>query len=424
MKKLSVSLAFFIFTAVIGLGWGLDNLYYELLGDTEREPDELVDYRRMGKALAKTLDEQSNVKKFADDWQLQNDIDLVLQGIDKVQLPTELIQTFTVESPLILESEQDYFLHFLLPKQQLIMMMTVDKKLKNGTKSNLALMFTSLFYLGVLSVIAIWLYPLIKNLKRLANAARAVGEGKLDKRIDIKSTSYISDIEIEFNRMAQRIETLVEDNKLLGNAVSHDLRTPIARLRFGIEALQETDNESLKNKYMARLSQDVEEMEQLVSLLLTYARLDQSSINVEQGELDLSSLLLFCIESHQQMPKSISYDITREVSLSADLNYIRMLINNLIGNAIKYGNQEVFISLTQNTDKVVLCVEDDGPGIPIEKRQALLKPFTRGDEQGNSGFGMGLAIASRIVGWHRGDLSIGTSERLGGAKIEVQFCRP
>ena len=89
---------------------------------------------------------------------------------------------------------------------------------------------------------------MVRRLLILSNVAKAFGEGDLNQRVKKGSVSYISDLENEFNHMANRIQTLVEDNKLLGNAVSHDLRTPLARLRFGIDALAETSDESVREK--------------------------------------------------------------------------------------------------------------------------------------------------------------------------------
>jgi two-component system OmpR family sensor kinase len=90
-------------------------------------------------------------------------------------------------------------------------------------------------------------------------AAKSFGEGKLDERITPSSISYIRDIELEFNQMAKRIDNLVSDVKMLSTAVSHDLRTPLARIRFGIDTIQEVDDKTLRNELEAQLSDDVDE---------------------------------------------------------------------------------------------------------------------------------------------------------------------
>jgi len=421
MKKLSLSLLLVIFAATIGLGWGLDRLYAHIQQSGNADADSLEAYQDMGIALAQSLDTNPTPQNAIANLEQYKRMQLTIIEHNELQLPSELLANFSASKPLVLESEQEYLLHFHLPKQQSVLLLTLEKEKAHGAPGYLPIIFTSLFYLGILLVIFIWLYPLIKHLKQLGITARQVGEGQLDRRIDIESTSYICDIEIEFNRMAQRIETLVKDNKLLGNAVSHDLRTPLARLRFGIEALQETSSESNKQKYMARMSRDIEEMESLVAVLLSYARIEQAMISVQQAPVALSELVESCVSQMGSSDKSFQLNLAPDTKLVGDLNYLRMLITNLVNNAQQYGNQCILISVYTQADRVILRVEDDGPGIAAEQRDELLKPFVRGDNQMNSGFGMGLAIAERIALWHQAKLRIGCSKQLAGASVSVVF---
>ena len=138
--------------------------------------------------------------------------------------------------------------------------------------------FTLLFYATLLVVFALWTYPLARRLSALRLTAIAFGDGKLQRRVKLSPFSYISNIEVEFNRMAQRIENLLSDVKLLSSAVSHDLRTPLARIRFGIDTLQEEDDPQLRQRYQQKISANVDEMTSLVDTLLRYARLDQKML--------------------------------------------------------------------------------------------------------------------------------------------------
>jgi signal transduction histidine kinase len=179
----------------------------------------------------------------------------------------------------------------LLPSLQQVLTLSVPQQTKQEDNLTLQVALTTVFYAGILLCVFIWLYPLIKRLRLLRSTAKNFGEGDFSKRIHISYTSYIVDIDNEFNRMAEKIETLVEDNKLLSNAVSHDLRTPLARLRFGIEALNETNNPENKEKYIRHLSQDIQEMENLVDVLLNYARLEQKMIKVEHLPQSLNIII-------------------------------------------------------------------------------------------------------------------------------------
>ena len=430
MKKLSLSLLCVVLTAAIGLGWTLDNFFAQM--DSTQQQDnknsEFDPYRQMGTALAKTLDsdiDALNVRRFLQQWPPNSKVQLSLIAPAELPLPKQLQANFTQGEPLELESEQDILIHFLLPNRQQILILSIPKLPINQNNDSLRLLFTSMFYLGILSLVLVWLYPLINHLHRLRISARALGEGKLEQRVNITRTSYIADIEIEFNRMAQRIQTLVEDNKLLGNAVSHDLRTPLARLRFGIEALQQTDNPDNREKYQQHISRDIEEMEKLVAVLLNYARMDQALIEIQQGPVNLSELTSQCVALQDNERVTISCSLTKELYVTGDGHYLAMLINNLLDNALEHGRSQVLIELTDEDKNIYLKVSDDGAGIAEHKRLALLKPFTRGESSkpSKSGYGMGLAIVNRIAQWHKAELSIHTSPTLGGAEIAISFNR-
>jgi signal transduction histidine kinase len=308
---------------------------------------------------------------------------------------------------------------------------SVDPYIQQQTKQedNLALqvVLTTVFYAGILLCVFVWLYPLIKRLRLLRSTAKSFGEGDFSEPIHISSTSYIVEIENEFNRMAEKIETLVEDNKLLSNAASQDLRTPLARLRFGIEALNETNNQENQEKYIRHLSQDIQEMENLVGILLNYARLEQKMIKVEPLTQCLNTLIKSAVHTLiSRDSNTISIDIIglckSQISIDGDENHLSMLINNLLSNAQQYAVKQVRITTEQTNNSVIMCVCDDGQGITLEKRENIFKPFTRGESYSqHKGYGMGLAIVARIAVWHKAQVTISESKTLGGAKFEVKF---
>jgi len=277
----------------------------------------------------------------------------------------------------------------------------------------------------------------------LSKAANTFGEGNLSARVKIGRFSLIRNIETEFNAMA--------------SAVSHDLRTPIARLRFGLDALSEEDNPKVQQNYMARISNDLAEMEHLVEVLLDYARLEK-----QQRELPLQPMALaprvtdrinamFGDSTHV-----IEWDVPdEEVVVMANERYIDMVLNNVLQNAQRYGESKIRVSVENPATKdlgskrqqranakaqklIWLVIEDDGPGIPDDERERVLKPFERGRANierarpvvgqttsainaTSSGFGMGLAIVNRIMEWHGAKLELGSSTELGGASIRLGF---
>jgi len=229
--------------------------------------------------------------------------------------------------------------------------------------------------------------------------------------------------------MAQRIQSLVADNKMLASAVSHDLRTPLARLRFGIDLLDEAKDENVRAEYQQRLSNDLTAMENLVEVLLEYARLDKQLSDMPKVPINLSKVVNDSVESLSGLiDLTIDWKQTSEqIITNAHARYVAMMINNLLQNAVNYGNSRVSVSLVKKRLNIVLSIEDDGPGIPIEMRAEVLKPFVRGKheemyESGNSkGYGMGLAIVSRIAQWHDAKFVVGSSEKLGGAQFDIVF---
>jgi two-component system OmpR family sensor kinase len=425
MQKLTFSLVLVILIAVVGIGGVLDNLFSQYQSQPINESDELSSYRQLGKSLASTLDEHSHPKQFIDKWHQQIDLSVELVQLDSFILPESLKQSFYAKEPLTLETDNNISIHFILPKQQKVLIFIIPQFTSKNNNGSLQLLLTGLFYLSILVVILIWLYPLIKQLRKLRRTTKAFGEGQLQQRIHSRSTSYIADIENEFNRMAQRIETLISDNKLLSDAVSHDLRTPLARLRFGIEALQETQNPQLRDKYQRHLCRDIDEMERLVNVLLSYARIEQSMIAVEQQSIELNDLVSQCVEAvinSDSCNKAISWHPKGNAIVKGDMNYLSMLVNNLLGNAIQYANDKVNLTVLKKTGKLHLIISDDGPGIAKEKRNELLKPFMRGEQAHDKpGYGMGLAIVTRIAQLHDATISISSSIELGGAQFSVTF---
>jgi signal transduction histidine kinase len=422
MQKLTWSLLLVILVAVIGIGGALDNLFSQYQTQPINKSDELSPYRQLGKSLALTLDKEQAPQQFIANWPQQLELSVTLTQLNKFFLPESLQQSFYAGDPLVLETDNSLSMHFILPLQQKVLTFIIPPVVKKNNNSALQLLLTSVFYMGILIVVLIWLYPLIQQLRKLKRTTKAFGEGQLQQRIDTNSTSYIADIENEFNRMALRIETLISDNKLLSDAVSHDLRTPLARLRFGIEVLQETENPQTREKYQNHLSRDIEEMESLVNVLLNYARIEQSMIAVEKQSVDLNELVSHCVQGITDSEKVINWHADGLAMVNGDINYLGMLINNLLSNAQQYACKNIQLTMTKNGSTLELIICDDGPGIPKEKREELLKPFMRGElSHEKPGYGMGLAIVSRIAQLHDATFFIADSIELGGAEFRLTF---
>jgi signal transduction histidine kinase len=367
VKKLTLSLIIAIFAAIIFLGWGIDIFFDEY--QERQDLDEFSEYKQTITSLANTLDKVDNIEQFVETWQSVNQQTLALTALNEFPLPSSLLEGFKKGELLVLESQDYVTLNQIMPSKQQVLTLSVDIIAVKEDNLSLQVVLTTVFYAGILACVFIWLYPLINRLSLLRQSAKKFGEGDFSKRIQIPTTSYIADIEHEFNRMAQKIETLVQDNKLLSNAVSHDLRTPLARLRFGIEALSETNKPENRDKYIQHLSQDIEEMENLVTVLLNYSRLEQKMIKVERLSVDINMLIEASVQNFtmgdtHRIIIDIESTPEHKSMVKGDSNLLTMLINNLLNNAQQYAMSHAIIITKQEGNKVVLSILDDGPGIP------------------------------------------------------------
>lgn len=336
-------------------------------------------------------------------------------------LPALLNDQLDLGETLVLESAEQVSLHHLLPNRQEIISLNLEVNRVTENNGALRLIMTSLFYLCLISLLLIWVYPLLLRLLRLREAAQAFGKGNFSVRVEVGSGSYIADIEREFNNMSKRIEALIQDIKLLSSAASHDLRTPLARIRFGVETMAEEDHPTQREQYQKRIIRDVDSMVELVEQLLNYTRLEQQLLNSKFEVVNVDTMLEQLIAQIDDGTIAVNLDVPpSSVTLFAYDEFIQTLLNNLIGNAAKYAHKQIKITLTQQHRDVCVIVEDDGPGIAKDKWQEVLQPFIRGDNSSTSkGFGLGLAVVKRISEHFGGSITISDSEVLGGAKIQV-----
>ncbi|ACJ27218.1 ATP-binding region, ATPase-like:Histidine kinase, HAMP region:Histidine kinase A [Shewanella piezotolerans WP3] len=426
MKKLIVSLVLVVLASIISLGWSISEFATLQNPDTDSPgtSEQLAALKLVGVALSHTLDEKNSIQQpFIDNWNRHNQQQLSLTPEASFALPPSLKRQFNSEQSLLLESDEGISLHYLLPNTEQVLNIKTQLTSPEENDFNHNELYTMLFYFGVVAILLIWVSPLIKQLLTLSKTTQAFGMGELQQRIAVSKTSYIGTIETEFNRMADRIQQLIDDNKLLSRAVSHDLKTPIARLRFGIEVLEETQNDQLRLKYFQRLNRDIDAMEELVATLLNYARLDQANIQPELQAIEINAWLEQKLSVHAGGNLQLEYiPYSQQIIVNTDPKYLSMQIANLLSNAERFGQSKIMVRVELVDNTTWLHVEDDGHGIDEAETEQVVKPFVRGQQsRDNAGHGMGLAIVKRIGGWMGAELVIGRSLELGGAKISLKF---
>jgi signal transduction histidine kinase len=202
------------------------------------------------------------------------------------------------------------------------------------------------------------------------------------------------------NRMRRRIKHLVDDRMRMFAAVGHDLRTPITRLRLRSEFI---DSAALRHQMLHDLAQ----MSDMVEQILVFLREGRSS--EDAALIDVATSLQTICDQFADIGHPVSYDGPDHLIIRAYACALNRAVTNLVENAVRYGNAGL-MRLSAAPDKVVIAVEDDGPGIPDEQKDAMVEPFVRGDParsvNGPSGFGLGLSIARAVAAAHRGLLTL------------------
>jgi signal transduction histidine kinase len=424
MKRLGVSLIFVVVVAVIGIGWlitELDILTSEV--DPASNP-ELAIYERIAQDMARVLDDIPDRRVFLEQWPQQSELQFAVGAPSNFPVPAELREEFDAGDPLILEAEGSVSINIRMPRSGDVLSLVLPEARVRSALFRPSLLLTLLFYVGVVAAILLWLYPLVTRLLALRATAQAFGRGRLQSRVVTSRFSAIGDIESEFNHMAERIQTLVADNKLLGQAVSHNLKTPLARLRFGLDALNEADDEATREKYAQRISRDLAEMESLVETLLQYAKLDQAQVQMQKQRVELNAFVAQLLGDFDEAAQRIEFRAGgTDLFITTDPGYLALQLNNLMSNALTYARTRIRVSVVATPATVSILVEDDGPGIPAQEQDAVLEPFRRGSNAGPGGHGMGLAIVTRIARWLDCSVIVGDSVELGGTSVSLRFDR-
>lgn len=256
----------------------------------------------------------------------------------------------------------------------------------------------------------------LRPIKRMAAAAQAFGRGRIQKftptgAVEVRAAGTA------FLDMRNRIERQSQSRTLMLSGISHDLRTPLTRLRLGLSMIENDD--------ATPLVRDVDDMQRLLDGFLEFARADALDELVPTDPTDLlNNVVTDAHRAGHNVTQAQSDVPPTLVPLRPDA--IRRALDNLIGNAMRYGNQaEVSFQMTDRA--LVFCVEDDGPGIPDDQHDEAIRPFVRLDPARNqnqgSGVGLGLAIVSDIARSHGGILRLGKSETYGGLKAEIVLAR-
>ena len=285
-------------------------------------------------------------------------------------------------------------------------------------EGDFAPLFRNSLFMDILIVAGGWLFVRLQNrpLIALEKAAKEVGRGEIPPPLDEKGPSEIRAVTRAFNQMSKGIQELEEDRALLMAGISHDLRTPLTRIRLATEMM------SPEESYLADgIISDTEECNEIINQFMDYLK----PVNKQSFEpVDVNTIAqdVASAEGSKEVDIDVALGENMLPAIASPIA-LKRAVTNLVVNAIRYGNGWLKISTGITADKklVWVCIEDNGPGIEQQQIAKLFEPFTRGDTaRGSEGTGLGLAIVKRIISQHHGSVVINNRSE-GGLRAQISF---
>jgi signal transduction histidine kinase len=281
-----------------------------------------------------------------------------------------------------------------------------------------------LFYASILLLVGMWLRPLLNDLRTLTDASQKFATDYREPLDTAHRTTQLKSLARNLDEMSARVSQLIQSQKEMTAALSHEMRTPLARVRFAVAVLEGEVDERLHLQLRA-VSNDVQQIDDLISDMLDYARLDHPGLRMDCKSVPIAPWLdqvLAACPPHERTVTTLRRE--KLESLWMEPRLMELALSNLLANALRYARRNVNIEVACEKGMCRLVVEDDGEGIPEAQRASVFHAFTRLDTSRNretGGFGLGLAIVARIAALHRGRVSVSSSTGLGGARFALEW---
>lgn len=269
-----------------------------------------------------------------------------------------------------------------------------------------------------LAIVGAYLLMLRVNrpLRALTEAAGEIGAGKTPTPLDEQGPDEIRTLSRAFNRMSANLKQLDEDRALLLAGISHDLRTPLSRLRLGMEMLGAATDESLRGGMV----EDIEDIDTIISQFLDFAR---QGVNepTRAGE-DLNQIVSSVCDRYIRLGNPVRKRLGGLPPMTLRPTATHRMVTNLVDNAVRYGGDQVEVITEQSGNNVVVRVLDRGPGIPVDDVARVMQPFTRleASRAEGRGSGLGLAIVERAARMHGGEVKLLARDG-GGLEARVEL---
>ena len=302
----------------------------------------------------------------------------------------------------------------IIPLGSSIIEFLIPRRNVYATNSHIFLVWMVISSILILSIAILFLRQQIKPIEKLAKAAESFGMGKKIENFKPSGASEVRKAADAYIKMQERIEKFIEQRTLMLAGVSHDLRTPLTRIKLQLEMLS-------KNRENEELLKDVDEMQYMLE---TYLDFSQTVSSEESSLVNINKLIEEVIETSKDENNFIIFKPLKKNEINHKCKYIALkrCIINIINNAKAYGDK-IIIKLSESDNEININIEDNGPGINEKDYQKALKPFQRLDSSRNqniAGSGLGLSISQDIIKTLDGNLNLSKSE-MGGLKVEINL---
>ena len=289
----------------------------------------------------------------------------------------------------------------------------IPKEMVSASSVRLFVLWTTLPSIVLIIIALIFLKNQTKPLVKLAKAAERFGKGDYVNDFRASGSQEIRKAAFEFDRMAKRINRHLNQRAEMLSGISHDLRTPLTRLKLQLEMLNQKD-------VSTKMSKDIDEMEKMLNDYLQFAK---TQIQESTTKINLGSLLNL-IKEKLNNDKITIHNNNLTIELNGRPTSLMRSFENIIQNGLAYGNK-VDVNVQKSNKRAIIIFEDDGPGIPEDQYKNVFKPFFRLDKSrslNQSGVGLGLAIVEDIVNSHGGNIQLSKSKYNGlQVKISLPF---
>ena len=353
-----------------------------------------------------------------------NHMGLSLSYIEgKILSSQQIIAPGKMEQTLTKALQEAIWYPFAINSEKIDRHVVIDVQLPNGVlhivtaRKRLFSTTTYIFVLwmvgsslALLAVATIFMRNQVKPIRRLAEAADDFGKGRDARKFKPEGATEVRQAAIAFIAMKERIQRHITQRTEMLAGVSHDLRTPLTRMKLQLEMATETSE-------LINLKEDLSEMETMLCGYLDFAKGEGGE---KQILTNLGNLLDIIATQARRKGSIIDLHVEGEINVPVRPKVFKRAIINLIDNAVRYA-EHVSLRVGKREDFVDIIIDDDGPGIPEGIREDVFKPFFRIDESRNmetGGVGLGLSIARDVVRGHGGDIKLGTSP-VGGLRARV-----